>query len=144
MNIQLIAVNAKYVHTNLAVRCLEKAAAPVCNVQIKEYSINDNIFSDNTNYKGYLKVVSDAGECLQSEPCEFSNADFRLVNSTFYVEYPMKVKIICGIKAGSTDYTLTGADRVYFDNIQITNDVINNLHNIMKLVSTQLRCFQDK
>ena len=43
----------------------------------------------------------------------------------------MEVKIICGIKSNSSNYELTGGDRAYFDNIQITNNVINNLPNII-------------
>jgi len=45
MKVLLIAINAKYVHTNLAVRYLKKAAENVCDVDIMEYSINDSIFS---------------------------------------------------------------------------------------------------
>ena len=45
MNLLLVAVNAKYVHTNLAVRYLSKVCDGICDVNIKEYSINDNMFS---------------------------------------------------------------------------------------------------
>ncbi len=45
MKLSLVAVNAKYIHTNLAVRYLYKAVSGVCNAEIREYSINDNLLS---------------------------------------------------------------------------------------------------
>lgn len=45
MNLLLAAVNAKYVHTNLALRYLLKKTQNICNSEIREYSINDNILS---------------------------------------------------------------------------------------------------
>ena len=45
MNLLLAAVNAKYVHTNLALRYLQKVTAGICPSVLKEYSINDNILS---------------------------------------------------------------------------------------------------
>ncbi len=45
MKTLLVAVNAKFVHTNLAVRYLKKALGDVCDTQIKEFSINDNLLS---------------------------------------------------------------------------------------------------
>lgn len=41
----LTALNAKYIHTNLAVRYLKKSLDDICDVAIKEYSINDNLLS---------------------------------------------------------------------------------------------------
>lgn len=45
MNLLLVAINAKYVHTNLALRYLQKITEDVCPSDLKEYSINDNILS---------------------------------------------------------------------------------------------------
>lgn len=49
MNIILTTLNAKYIHTNLAIRCLKAYATPQYNPQIIEYTIKDptmNIVSD--------------------------------------------------------------------------------------------------
>ena len=42
MNTLLVAVNCKYVHTNLALRYLKKCTANVCDTAILEFSINDH------------------------------------------------------------------------------------------------------
>lgn len=44
MKVLLTAVNAKYIHTNLAVRYLLNTIKDFCDAKINEYSINDNIF----------------------------------------------------------------------------------------------------
>lgn len=49
MNIICSTLNAKYIHTNLAIRYLKSYAAPEFNIKIKEYTIKDpvmNIVSD--------------------------------------------------------------------------------------------------
>ncbi|MFH7818417.1 B12-binding domain-containing radical SAM protein [Neobacillus thermocopriae] len=49
MNIICTTLNAKYIHTNLAIRCLKAYAAPEFDIKIKEYTIKDpamNIVSD--------------------------------------------------------------------------------------------------
>jgi anaerobic magnesium-protoporphyrin IX monomethyl ester cyclase len=49
MNVICSTLNAKYIHTNLAIRCLKAFAAPEFNIQLKEYTIKDpvmNIVSD--------------------------------------------------------------------------------------------------
>ncbi|MGJ7910446.1 B12-binding domain-containing radical SAM protein [Neobacillus sp. LXY-1] len=49
MNIICATLNAKYIHTNLAIRYLKAYAAPEFNIQLKEYTIKDpilNIVSD--------------------------------------------------------------------------------------------------
>ena len=49
MNVICCTSNAKYIHTNLAIRCLKAFAAPEFNIQLKEYTIKDpvmNIVSD--------------------------------------------------------------------------------------------------
>lgn len=49
MNIVLATLNAKYIHTNLALRCLKVSAQPEFNPTIAEYTIKDpsfNIVSD--------------------------------------------------------------------------------------------------
>ncbi|SOC05923.1 radical SAM superfamily enzyme YgiQ (UPF0313 family) [Ureibacillus xyleni] len=54
MNIVLTTLNAKYIHTNLALRCLKAAAQPEFNPTIVEYTIKDpsfNIVSDLYQYK---------------------------------------------------------------------------------------------
>ena len=93
--------------------------------------VSDSIYQDGVDYAGYLKVETLWGDTLQSTACEFNNPEFDFISSTFYVSEPLEVKIICGIKSTSDSYTLTGSDRVYIDNIQITNDEINNLYNII-------------
>ncbi len=45
MKLILTAVNAKYIHTNLAIRYLYESTKDICSVCIKEYSINDNLIS---------------------------------------------------------------------------------------------------
>lgn len=45
MNLLLVGVNAKYIHTNLAIRYLYQKTKDICNVDISEYSINDNVIS---------------------------------------------------------------------------------------------------
>ncbi|MEH7113847.1 B12-binding domain-containing radical SAM protein [Neobacillus niacini] len=49
MNVICCTLNAKYIHTNLAIRYLKAYAAPEFNIQLKEYTIKDpviNIVSD--------------------------------------------------------------------------------------------------
>ncbi|MEH7107101.1 B12-binding domain-containing radical SAM protein [Bacillus sp. JJ1764] len=49
MNVICATLNAKYIHTNLAIRYLKAYAAPEFNIQLKEYTIKDpilNIVSD--------------------------------------------------------------------------------------------------
>nr|WP_263328236.1 B12-binding domain-containing radical SAM protein [Neobacillus sp. Marseille-Q6967] len=49
MNVICSTLNAKYIHTNLAIRYLKAYAAPDFNIQLKEYTIKDpvmNIVSD--------------------------------------------------------------------------------------------------
>jgi radical SAM superfamily enzyme YgiQ (UPF0313 family) len=49
MNVICSTLNAKYIHTNLAIRYLKAYAAPEFNIEIKEYTIKDpvmNIVSD--------------------------------------------------------------------------------------------------
>lgn len=49
MNVICSTLNAKYIHTNLAIRYLKAYAAPEYNIQMKEYTIKDpimNIVSD--------------------------------------------------------------------------------------------------
>ncbi len=49
MNVICSTLNAKYIHTNLAIRYLKAYASPEFNIQIKEYTIKDpilNIVSD--------------------------------------------------------------------------------------------------
>lgn len=45
MKLLLVGVNAKYVHTNLAVRYLHKKVVHICDSQICEYSINDSVYA---------------------------------------------------------------------------------------------------
>ncbi len=45
MNLLLVALNAKYIHSNLALKYLSNLSEKVCNTILKEYSINDNIIS---------------------------------------------------------------------------------------------------
>ena len=45
MKLLLAAVNAKYIHTNLALRYLSRSVEDICPSLIKEYSINDSILS---------------------------------------------------------------------------------------------------
>ena len=45
MKLLLTAVNAKYVHTNLALRYLYSLCCDLCETNLLEYSINDNILS---------------------------------------------------------------------------------------------------
>ncbi len=45
MKLLLAAVNAKYIHTNLALRYLKKCSESICETRLNEYSINDNILS---------------------------------------------------------------------------------------------------
>ena len=49
MNIVLSTLNAKYIHTNLAIRYLKASALPEFDCQLAEYTIKDpafNIVSD--------------------------------------------------------------------------------------------------
>lgn len=45
MNIVIATLNAKFIHTNLALRCLKAAAQPDFNPEIAEYTIKDPAFS---------------------------------------------------------------------------------------------------
>lgn len=45
MKLLLAAVNAKYIHTNLALRYLSKLSEDICSPVMREYSINDNLLS---------------------------------------------------------------------------------------------------
>ena len=55
MNILLVGINTKYIHTNLAVRILKRYAAPRCNSRIEtaEYTINQ--YTDDILRDIYLK-----------------------------------------------------------------------------------------
>ena len=41
MKVVLAAINSKYIHTSLSVRCIASAVRDVCNCEIREYTIND-------------------------------------------------------------------------------------------------------
>jgi len=43
MKLLIAALNAKYVHTSLSVRCLYAAVKDICNCTFKEYTINDSV-----------------------------------------------------------------------------------------------------
>ena len=43
MNVICSTLNAKYIHTNLAIRYLKAFAAPEFNIQLKEYTIKDPV-----------------------------------------------------------------------------------------------------
>lgn len=45
MKLIIAALNAKYVHTSLSVRCLKNSVMDICNCQIREYTINDTVDS---------------------------------------------------------------------------------------------------
>lgn len=45
MNVICSTLNAKYIHTNLAIRYLKAYAAPEYNIQIKEYTIKDPVLN---------------------------------------------------------------------------------------------------
>ncbi|HJV30871.1 MAG TPA: B12-binding domain-containing radical SAM protein [Bacillales bacterium] len=45
MNVICSTLNAKYIHTNLAIRLLKAYAAPEFNVQMKEYTVKDPVFN---------------------------------------------------------------------------------------------------
>jgi len=45
MKLLIVGINAKYVHTNLAVRYLDKCVSGMCDTVVCEYSINDNKLS---------------------------------------------------------------------------------------------------
>lgn len=57
MKLLFVAINAKYVHTNLAVRYLDKIAREVCQSSIMEFSINDNLYSMERNIMDYIPDV---------------------------------------------------------------------------------------
>ena len=45
MKLLIVALNAKYIHSNLALKYLSNLSQNVCNTELKEYSINDNIIA---------------------------------------------------------------------------------------------------
>ena len=45
MKLLLVGINAKYVHTNLAIRYLYQKVKNICDTNMCEYSINDNLIS---------------------------------------------------------------------------------------------------
>ena len=45
MKLLLVAVNAKHIHSNLALRYLENLTKDICDTKLVEYSINDNIMA---------------------------------------------------------------------------------------------------
>ena len=45
MKIIIAALNAKYVHTSLSVRCLNNAVSDIADCIVREYTINDNTLS---------------------------------------------------------------------------------------------------
>ncbi len=45
MKLLIVGINAKYVHTNLAIRYLDKCVCGICDTTLSEYSINDNKLS---------------------------------------------------------------------------------------------------
>ena len=55
MNILLVGINTKYIHTNLAVRILKRYAAPRCSswIETAEYTINQ--YTDDILRDIYLK-----------------------------------------------------------------------------------------
>ncbi len=53
MKIVIAAINSKYVHTSLSVRCLRQSVKDICDCIVKEYTINDQI--DKISEDIYLK-----------------------------------------------------------------------------------------
>jgi anaerobic magnesium-protoporphyrin IX monomethyl ester cyclase len=45
MNVICSTLNAKYIHTNLAIRLLKAFSAPEFNIQLKEYTVKDPVFT---------------------------------------------------------------------------------------------------
>jgi anaerobic magnesium-protoporphyrin IX monomethyl ester cyclase len=45
MNVICTTLNAKYIHTNLAIRLLKAYSAPEFNIQLKEYTVKDPVFT---------------------------------------------------------------------------------------------------
>ena len=71
MNIILTTLNAKFIHTNLALRCLKAYAEPEYHPSIIEYTIKDptfNIVSDlyqkKPNVVGFSCYIWNIEDCL--------------------------------------------------------------------------------
>lgn len=99
MKIVLTAINAKYVHTSLSVRCLHASVKDICDSVIREYTINDsvdNIVSDLyaqsadiiafSCYIWNIDMVIKVSEILKK-----ANPDIRIVLGGHEVEYDPEV-----------------------------------------------------
>ncbi|AIM17487.1 MULTISPECIES: B12-binding domain-containing radical SAM protein [Neobacillus] len=72
MNIICTTLNAKYIHTNLAIRCLKAYAAPEFDIKIKEYTIKDpvmnivsDLFQQKANVIGFSCYIWNIEETLK-------------------------------------------------------------------------------
>lgn len=84
----LVAVNAKYIHTNLAIRSLSKAL-PKCNHILLEFSINDHL------HRVVDRLIEDPGK-IYGFSCYIWNIEFILKLTEILKKIVPKSKILLG------------------------------------------------
>lgn len=110
-NCLLIGVNAKYIHTNLAIRYLEAYCnKQYQNIQLKEFSINDNL-------NNILKEVYQRDTHIYAFSCYIWNIDFVLKLSSSLKKLNPDAVIILGGPEVSFDAEELMAANEYIDYI---------------------------
>ncbi len=103
MKVILCALNAKYIHSSLSVRCLKNAVSDLCDCIIKEYSINDTIDS-------ICRDIHSVGADCVAFSCYIWNIDMVLKLSAVLKCTNPEIKIILG------------GYEVMFDSVNILSD----------------------
>ena len=101
---------------------------------------SSNILS-NDNFVGYIKVVSNDEGAVMHEEKTFSNKMYEYVETTFTVNYPTYVEIICGIRPTNENESLSIGDYAYFDNIGVSNGNITSTYNLIENSSFEINPF---
>ncbi len=89
MKLVLTALNAKYIHTCLSVRCLNAAVKDICSSVVKEYTINDTVGDI------CLDLFGEKADCVAFS-CYIWNIDMVLKVSSVLKKANPNIKIVLG------------------------------------------------
>ncbi|SDN16447.1 B12-binding domain-containing radical SAM protein [Bacillus sp. OK048] len=135
MNVICSTLNAKYIHTNLAIRYLKAFAAPEFNIQLKEYTIKDPV----------LNIVSDL---YQQKPktigfsCYIWNIEETLKVVNMIKKVDPSIQIVLGgpevtydtvewmEKAPNVDFIVMGEGEYSFKQLLTEMNGDSNYHNV--------------
>lgn len=108
MKLVLTALNAKYIHTCLSVRCLYAAVKDICTATVKEYTINDTIGDICRD------LFSENPDCVAFS-CYIWNIDMVLKVSSVIKKAKPDVRIILGGYEAMYDSYKLMADNPHID-----------------------------